>query len=296
MTKILDKLYNNSKKIVMNDTSKYIIMSDCHRGDGDNYDDFYKNQNIFKAALNYYYKNDFTYIELGDGDELWEVKDYNEIITAHLDVFKILKKYLDDGRLIMIFGNHDIVKKDTTVLEKYFYTYYDEDSKEKKELLKGLGVDESLVLKYKDNNIFLLHGHQVDFISGSLWKMSRFLVRYLWRPLTNVGINDLTSAAKNNQVAKAVEKKLQNWSKENNTIVISGHTHRPIFPKNGESLYFNDGSCIHPNGITCIEIDNGNISLVRWELSVNDMGIIYAKRQILAGKERIDNFFIKQNT
>ena len=293
MTKILDKLYNNSKRIVMSDKSKYVIMSDCHRGDGDNYDDFYKNQNIFKAALNYYYKNDFTYIELGDGDELWEVKDYNEIITAHLDVFKLLKKYLDDGRLIMIFGNHDIVKKDTTVLEKYFYTYYDEDSKEKKELLKGLGVDESLVLKYKDNNIFLLHGHQVDFISGSLWKMSRFLVRYLWRPLTNVGINDLTSAAKNNQVAKAVEKKLQNWSKENNTIVISGHTHRPIFPKNGESLYFNDGSCIHPNGITCIEIDNGNICLVRWELNVNDNGLIYAERQVLAGKEKIDSFFIK---
>ena len=295
MIKILDKLYHNSRIININDKSKYVIMSDCHRGNGDNYDDFLKNQNIFRAALNYYYQNGFTYIELGDGDELWEVKKYDEIINAHLDVFKLLKKYFDEGRLIMIYGNHDIVKEDCSVLEKYFYTYYDEDSKEKKALLNGFIVEESLVLKYKGNNIFLLHGHQVDLISGTFWKMSRFLVRYIWRPLTNVGVNDLTSAAKNNQVSKYVEKKLQNWSKKNNTIVISGHTHRPIFPKNGDSLYFNDGSCIHPNGITCLEVDNGCICLVRWELSVNNQGIIYSERKVLAGKEKIDLFWKTNN-
>ncbi len=32
-----------------------IIMSDCHRGSGDNYDNFLKNQNIFESALLHYY-------------------------------------------------------------------------------------------------------------------------------------------------------------------------------------------------------------------------------------------------
>ena len=291
MTNILDKLYKNSKTILIDNDSKFVIMSDCHRGDGNNYDDFHKNQNIFKAALNYYYKNEFTYIELGDGDELWEVKDYNEIINAYLDVFKLLKKFLDNGRLIMLFGNHDIIKKDNSILEQFFYNYYDEGSKETLDLLKGLVVDESLILKYMNRNIFLLHGHQADFISGTLWRMSKFLVRYFWRPLSMIGINDLTSAAKNNQVAKIVEKKLQRWSNEHNTIVISGHTHRPIFPKNGESLYFNDGSCIHPNGITCLEIVDGTISLVKWQLSVTDDGIVYTEKNVLAGKQNIEKFF-----
>jgi len=41
---------------------------------------------------------------------------------------------------------------------------------------------------------------------------------------------------------------------KNKKIVIAGHTHKPIYPLKGESYYFNDGSAIHPNGITCIKI------------------------------------------
>ena len=84
---------------------------------------------------------------------------------------------------------------------------------------------------------------------------------------------------------------MQKWSIKNNTILVAGHTHRPVFPVVGSSLYFNDGSCIHPNGITGLEIDNGSISLVRWELSSNAEGSIYAERKVLAEKEKIINFF-----
>jgi hypothetical protein len=31
--------------------------------------------------------------------------------------------------------------------------------------------------------------------------------------------------------------------------------------------YFNDGCCVHSNGITCIELDRGKIRLVKWEVS-----------------------------
>ena len=68
----LSKVYENSKVIPYDYYSKFVIMSDCHRGSGNSGDNFLKNQNIFFAALNDYYKKGFTYIELGDGDELWE--------------------------------------------------------------------------------------------------------------------------------------------------------------------------------------------------------------------------------
>lgn len=61
----LDKIYKNSKRIKIDDSTKLIIMSDCHRGAGDNFDNFLKNKNIFNGALNHYFNKGFSYIELG---------------------------------------------------------------------------------------------------------------------------------------------------------------------------------------------------------------------------------------
>ena len=291
MNKKLDKIFKKAERLAIDDNTKIVIMSDCHRGSGDNYDNFVKNKNIFKSALRYYYNRGFIYIELGDGDDMWEVKNYENIIKVHLDSFKELKKFNNSGRLIMIYGNHDIVKKSPSILKKYFYKYYNEMTDKEETLLNNLTVHESLVLNYKNNDIFLIHGHQVDFLNSTLWRVSRFLVRYVWTPLEHIATKDLTGAGKNYQVTKNKEKKLQKWSVKNNKILIAGHTHRAIFPKVGESLYFNDGSCIHPNGITCLEIEKGNITLVRWEFEVNQDELISVERKVLNGNESIIKFF-----
>ena len=276
----LDKLFNNSKIINVDNESKIVIMSDCHRGAGDSYDNFFKNQNLFKAALKYYYDNGFTYIELGDGDELWEVKDCKDIIDVHLSSFKLMKKFYDDNRFYMLSGNHDIVKNNSDFFNECFSYYYDNENKEYVNLFGGMNVYESLVLKYYDKDIFLVHGHQLDFLNGSIWLVARFLVRNVWKPLEHLGVNDLTGAGKNYHVYRGVDKKLKKWSINNNTILIAGHTHRAIFPMKGDSLYFNDGSCVYPNGITCIEIENGNIVLVRWEFEYKDNMIFASRIQI----------------
>ncbi|MDE5553018.1 MAG: metallophosphoesterase family protein [Malacoplasma sp.] len=289
--KKLDKLFERSKRLKIDDSSKFVIMSDCHRGSGDTHDNFIRNQNIFNRALRHYYSKGFAYIELGDGDEMWEVSDYKKIVDEHLSSFKIMQKFNDDGRLMMIYGNHDIVKGNAKVVKDTFESHHNRASKKEEKLLKDLKVYESLVLTYKDREIFLLHGHQADFLNSTLWRLSRFLVRHLWRRLEIIGIKDPTSAARNYSVTKTVEKKLQMWSARNGKIVIAGHTHRPIFPQNGESLYFNDGSCVHPNGITCLEIENGKITLVRWFFHLNKNNVLTVKRRILAGSELIDDFF-----
>lgn len=289
----LDKIYKSSKKFKISDKSKIVIMSDCHRGAGNNEDNFVKNQNIFKSALLYYYNKGFTYIELGDGDEMIEVKKYQDIIEEHIDTFKQMKKFHDTGKLYMIYGNHDLPKKSNTILEKYFYKYYNKSTKQNENLLKNLNVYESLILNYKENKIFLVHGHQASFFNSTLWRTSRFLIRYVWKNIEKFGINDPTSAAKNYQVTKRIEKKLKNWSIQNNTILITGHTHRPVFPNIGQSLYFNDGSCIHPNGITCIEIEKGKITLVKWDYKIKNKEFLTVGRTVIEGKEPIKNFFKK---
>lgn len=43
MNKKLDKIFEKSKKLVIDDNTKIVIMSDCHRADGNTYDNFIKN-------------------------------------------------------------------------------------------------------------------------------------------------------------------------------------------------------------------------------------------------------------
>lgn len=270
-------------------------MSDLHRGKKDKHDNFSKNENIFLYALDYYYKKGFVYIELGDGDDLWEVKKCTDIVKGNIDSFKELKKFYSAGRLYMLYGNHDIVKSSPKVFKNCFNSYYNENTTELETLLKGLTIYESLILKYKNNDIFLIHGHQVDYLNSTIWKITRVLVRSLWRTLEGAGINDLTKTIKNYKVSKNIEKILETWSIKNKKILIAGHTHRPVFPKNNKSLYFNTGSGVHPNGITCIEIYDGYISLVKWEYKINRGDLFLVKRKVLERKT-ISNIFEKFNT
>lgn len=268
-------------------------MSDCHRGNGSWGDNFSNNQNLYFAALNYYYENGYTYIELGDGDELWENRNIDDIMNAHSDVYWLMSLFYKDNRLIMLYGNHDIVKKDQRFTQTKCNSFYCESVDSHMALFPGIKIPEGILLQYRNTNnkLFLTHGHQGDVLNDKLWKLSRFLVRYLWRPLELLGIKDPTSAAKNNEKKNTVEKKLIDWSKDQNQLLICGHTHRPVFPKVGEPLYFNDGSCVHPRCITGIEIRNGTISLVKWALMTKPDRTLYVGRELLEGPVRLTDYF-----
>lgn len=291
--KRLTQIFNESKLIDIDDTSRIIIMSDVHRGDGNWSDSFARNQNIFFAALSYYYQEDYTYIELGDGDELWEVRDFKEIIREHSDVFWLMHKFFEAGRFYMIFGNHDIVKKNKKYVEDNLYYYFSERKRKYIPLFKDIQVHEGLILNYKDfeSKIFLVHGHQVEFKNYEIWPISRFLVRYFWRPLELYGFNDVTRTAKNYKKKYRVEEKLTQWVINNRHILIAGHNHRPYFPNKGNPPYLNSGSCVHPRCITGIEISEGCIALIKWSIKVNEKGLLYVGRDILAGPRKLDSIF-----
>jgi predicted phosphodiesterase len=279
--------------IPFDESSRFVIMSDCHRGNGSWGDNFSNNQNLFFAALYYYYENGYTYIELGDGDELWENRAIEDVINAHSDSFWLMSLFYKDNRFHMLYGNHDIVKKDPRFTHTKCHDFYCDSVNSQMALFPGIQITEGLILKYRNTNnqIFLTHGHQGDFLNDTLWKLSRFLVRYLWRPLELIGIKDPTSAAKNNEKKNSVENKIIEWSKEKNQIIICGHTHRPVFPKVGEPLYFNDGSCVHPRCITAIEIRYGTISLVKWATMTKPDRLLFVGREVLEPPVRLNDYF-----
>lgn len=293
----LNKLLETSRELPINESSKIILMSDCHRGDGGWGDNFSNNQNLFFAALSYYYHKNFIYIELGDGDELWENRRIEQIISAHSDAYWLMSKFHRKKRLYMLYGNHDMVKKNNSYVTNKCRTYFDDFMQKNVPLFPSLKVTEGLVLNYTvtGNKILLTHGHQADFMNYSLWKLSRFLVRYLWRPFELLGLHDPTSAAKNYSRKNMIEKKLVDWSMTENQMIIAGHTHRPVFPKVGDALYFNDGSCVHPRCITAIEIENGLIALVKWTIKTKKDRTLYVDRVILEGPVKLQAFFDQKN-
>ncbi len=296
--KRLSHIFESADRVPIQDSSRIILMSDCHRGAGSRADEFSNNENLYLSALNHYYKGGYTYIEIGDGDELWENKKMSDIINAHAGVFRLLSKFYRNRRLYFIYGNHDMVKRSEKYLKANLNEYYDKQAGAVRPLFKNVKVHEGLVLVYQsadqlllNREILLVHGHQVDFLNSRMWKSARFLVRYLWKPLQLFGLKNPTSPAQNQEKKELVGKRLTEWVLRENHMLIAGHNHRPMFPELGEPLYFNDGSCVHPRFITGIEISGGEITLIKWSVKVKEEGILYVGRDIIAGPKKLCDFF-----
>lgn len=266
--KILNRALKNAKKITINNDSKIIFFSDLHKGDNSYADDFAHNLKIYNVALLDYFNRDFTYIELGDGIELWENKSFEPIYKAHETTFKLLDQFHQKNRLYLIWGNHDMEFRDPILVEKMMRSIFTPKNIIAKQTYFDLEYYESLLLEIEntDKNIFAIHGHQADYMNYIHWKFNRFFVRYFWKYMQKwFEIKDPTSPAKNYKNLIKVEKKMNQWIMNNqNQMVICGHTHRPRFPDPGETPLFNDGSCVHPLSIIGIEIVNLKISLIKW--------------------------------
>ena len=294
-TSRLRKAFEGAPRLPLNQRSKYVLFSDCHRGTGSSNDNFLKNQTLYIAALKYYLNAGYTYIELGDGDELWENRDMTQIIAAHSTAFQLLSFFHRQGRLYLLYGNHDMVKQDYRYTSRCCSCYPcccgNCPHLESQPLLPDARFYEGLILEntgtqytgsaQMPRDIYLTHGHQADLFNSTFWRLSRFLVRYVWQPLEHFGVLDPTSAAKNYTRKEQTEKRLHSFAQEKGILLITGHTHRPMLSE--DLSYCNSGSCVHPYSITCIEIERMQISLIKWSLTAGaDMRCVVV-REVLAG-------------
>ncbi len=303
----LNKSFENAPRLPLNDCTKYVLFSDCHRGAGTNNDNFLKNQNLYFAALQYYYRTGYTYIELGDGDELWENRSMKQIIEAHGDIFSLLSLFHRQGRLYMLYGNHDMIKKDRRYAVRNCSIYPcccgNNPHLERQPLLPDIKFYPGIILENTSarrirpdilreeavlehtppapKDVYLTHGHQADFFNSTLWRFSRFLVRYLWKPLERYGVLDPTSAARNYTKKQKTELLLHHWAEQEKHILITGHTHRPALSA-ADNFYYNCGSCVHPYSITCLELEHLHIRLVKWTLAAKPDMSLYVAREVLS--------------
>ncbi|MBQ8592649.1 MAG: metallophosphoesterase family protein [Lachnospiraceae bacterium] len=290
--KRITNAFENALRLPLSPCTKYVLLSDCHRGNGTNNDNFLKNQNLYFAALDYYFKKGFCYIELGDGDELWENRSFSQITEIHSNTFWLLSRFYDQNRFYSLYGNHDMCKKDAVFCTKKCCHYYCDSTDCHVPLFPQISFPESIILENCTGgpNLYLTHGHQADMLNSTFWKLSRFLVRYVWRHLEGIGFLDPTSAAKNYTWKKKTEKRLSQWCKQEQRILIAGHTHRPSLPLPGAIPYCNTGSCVHPRCITAIEIEHMALSLVKWTYETRFDYTLIMGREVLAGPVNIAEY------
>lgn len=251
----LDKLYKNSPSIKIDDSDKIIIFSDLHMGDGNGIDDFRKNADIFKHILTeYYYPNDFKIVLNGDIEELYKFK-YKDILNTWGDVYDIFSQFEKEGRLFKIVGNHD-------------YEIYIEEN-------DGhlFDLQESLILDYLGNKVFIYHGHQTANYIEQYNKMAMFFVRYI---VTTLKIKNPTKPI--GQYSKyRTEKIAYDFARSRKIISILGHTHRALF----ESMS---------------KIDNIKMAIediINNYPRMNDNSQKKAEKQIKKFKKELENLYAK---
>ena len=298
----LDHIYATSPIISFDECSRIVMLSDCHRGQGNGADNFLPNSTIFQGAMEYYYKQGYTYIELGDGDELWENRCFHTILRTHSNVFRLMNRLYQEGRLYMLYGNHDMVKKKGTFPGSSDIDYYC-DTPDREPLLfhrsctsGGIRCTESLVLENRNTGqrLFLIHGHQGSLLNDELWPLGRFLVRYVWRPLEVIGFHAPTGGGRSVKLTEKIEKELCAYAENRHRILIAGHTHRPAFPAPTDDScpYFNTGSCVHPYCIIGLEMVKEQISLVRWSVTAAPDRSLTISREILNGPADLAGYML----
>jgi predicted phosphodiesterase len=280
-----------------------IIFSDQHKGARNGSDDFRLAEDNFLQALDYYNKNKYFYINLGDSEELWE----NNILTVmkhNTKVFEKEKLFADRNAFYKIYGNHDLFWDNDPFASLYLKKMYGQ----KVSIYAGAVL--RIKLQERNIDLFCTHGHQGDAQSDGN-AFSKWFVSYIWGPLQAfLQINTNTPATSDDR--KSVHNEfMYEWSaRQDDIILITGHTHQPVFNslthlerlylhreeaemkgdtaaivnieseiprrqreydrinvqfRNMKPTYFNAGCCCYADGnITGIEIADGYVRLVKW--------------------------------
>jgi predicted phosphodiesterase len=263
---------------------KFIVFSDHHKGNRDHSDDFANNEPNYLAALDYYLLNKFTYINLGDSEELWKYTP-EQVISKNIKALRAEAKFQEEKKYYRTFGNHDITWKNKLDVDWWFKNIFH----------LPLPVWEGILLKAKIDgkplSIFLTHGHQGDKMSDNN-SFSTWMVAHIWRPVQRYLQINVNTPAKDFWLRDKHNIMMYEWcSRRENLLLITGHTHKPVFASGKysdhenndieksvaggkktslKSSYFNSGCCCYNDGdITGIEIADGKVSLVKWHLQNN---------------------------
>jgi len=206
---------------------KLVIFSDCHRGVGDDADDFQACEASYLAALKHFAKAGHRVLLLGDIEELWEVgrSSWKKIFQRYPAIYALEKELNEQGRLVRMFGNHDYYwRKNHALLDA---------------VLGPVTMVESVLVDVRLGGaslggLFLLHGHQGDFWSEDMTDLSEKVVREVWATIQRA--TDVRSTTWEGDVfdlrGHRDRSVYYDWAVTRDRVVtVTGHTHKAILPE-----------------------------------------------------------------
>ncbi len=222
---------------------RFIVFSDQHRGAKNGADDFMIAEPNYLAALDYYFHNGYSFISLGDSEELWE-NSLLAVIKHNRATFESEKKFISQKKFYKIFGNHDLYWANDIFAQRNLKSIYGQTLRvyegvqlqlktrnpEPDSVSSTLTTHDSQLTTYNSSlTFFLTHGHQGDAASDGNW-FSKFFVARIWAPLQAfLKINPNTPAYDENLKTEHNHIMYQWSAKQPNLILITGHTHQPVF-------------------------------------------------------------------
>jgi len=295
-----------SGPFILTQNSRFVIFSDHHKGERDRADGFQPCEASYLTALDHYFAENFNLIVLGDAEELWE-NTLPRVMEAYPEVLKSEARFYPD-RYIRFSGNHDNAWELKDQVRQYLDPYF-----------PGIEIRKELIFEYRDEldkqgEILLIHGHQGTLDSDLFDFLPPHVLPYYHQFQNKTGLGQ-TSPSRDAYDRSLQDNQMYTWaSQQEKTILIAGHTHRPIWgsmshleklmaqfhallhmqpqpdnfqeeaarlqeeikrrakidPPKADAVktkpcYFNTGCCRFSDGdITGIEIENGEIRLIKW--------------------------------
>jgi len=220
----------------------YLILSDTHIGDR------HSNKylpSLFSLLDEYSQRDNCHLILNGDILDLAKTLKFDE---RHRLFFSLVSRF---HQITYIEGNHD-----------WFVSGL-------RDVIPHISFKKELLLHLNNKIVRVIHGHQTDFWSYRLSKITRFLIRLnrWFYDLTNIDAQHYVRKTRLVQkfLLERQEKKL--IRKENiANVLIAGHTHRPCVREEYNTLYYNTGDWVEADHRGYVVIDDQNrIELFKYE-------------------------------
>jgi hypothetical protein len=203
----VQSLYQEAPEIKLNRRERLVVFSDLHVGNRRRGDDFLKNAELFMDVLRQHYLlQGYSLVLNGDIEELLRFS-LNEIEARWSDLYALFDQFYSKNRLHKTVGNHDIA---LPLYKEYPF---------RERLLDGLK------LRYRNDVLFLFHGHQASSFQTRFNLLVGLTLRYMARPL---GIKNYSVSRSKFRKYKT-ERRVYSFSHAERIASLIGHTHRPLF-------------------------------------------------------------------
>lgn len=207
----LERLLDTAKPITLGPSSKVLVLSDLHMGNGGRRDEFKRNADLLRSMLEeYYLPEKYSLVLNGDVEELFKFS-VESIAEQWWHIYDLFLRFEQNGFFWKTYGNHD-----ADLFEERNYR------------LAG-HLLEAIKFMYGDEVMLLFHGHQASILLWETYPMvSRSVVLFLRYIAKPIGIRNF-STAYNSRRRFAIEKSIYDFSNQSKIVSIIGHTHRPLF-------------------------------------------------------------------